>query len=230
MVVSLEKVLISYFLVVALIIGLGEGQKECDVSRCGSFGPDIKFPFRLNSQPHSCGYHGFNLSCTDRNETMFQLPNLVKFFVKSIDYKSQKIQLSDPENCLPRQLRQIELSSSPFLFQKEYRYDFALYSCYPAERKSIYGYLLSCLSDSNHQVYSFDSRDIADLPIASCTKMYNLLSSPVIPGFEDVLELKWLTPACGHCAENGRKCRSKINGIELETECFPKHNKGIFLC
>ncbi|KAG6684328.1 hypothetical protein I3842_12G057400 [Carya illinoinensis] len=225
MVVSLEKVLIYFFLVVVLVTGLGEGQNECDVSRCGSFGPDIFFPFRLNSQPDSCGYHGFNLSCTDRNETMLQLPNLVKFFVKSIDYKSQVIQLSDPENCLPRQLRQIELSSSPFLFQKEYRFDFALYSCYPAERESIYGYLISCLSDNSHKVYSFDSRDIADLPIASCTKMYNLLSCPVIPGHDDVLELKWLTPACGHCAEKGRKCRLKINGIESETECFAKHNK-----
>ncbi|XP_040989531.1 rust resistance kinase Lr10-like [Juglans microcarpa x Juglans regia] len=225
MVVSLEKVLISFFLVVVLITGLGEGQNDCDASRCGSFGPDIRFPFRVNSQPHSCGYHGFNLSCTDRNETMLQLPNLVKFVVKSIDYKSQVIQLSDPENCLLRQLRQIELSSSPFLFQREYRYDFALYSCNPAERKSMYGDLISCLSDNSHKVYSFDSRDIADLPIASCTKMYNLQSSPVIPGYDDVLELKWLTPACGHCAEKGRQCRLKINGINSETECFSKHNK-----
>jgi hypothetical protein len=88
-----------------------------DESRCGGHGPAIRFPFRLNSQPDHCGYPGFNLSCTDTNHTVLELPISVKLFVKKIDYKSQVIQLYDPDNCFPRQLRGLNLSSSPFQFK-----------------------------------------------------------------------------------------------------------------
>ncbi|KAB1199723.1 hypothetical protein CJ030_MR0G014421 [Morella rubra] len=89
--VSLEMVISYFFLVVVFLVDLGDGQKyDCPELSCGSSGLPIRFPFRLNSQPeYLCGYPGFNLSCTHRNETVLELPNSVKLFVTRIDYVSQ---------------------------------------------------------------------------------------------------------------------------------------------
>ncbi|RVW87547.1 Rust resistance kinase Lr10 [Vitis vinifera] len=51
------------------------GRDECMASnRCGDQGPLIQFPFRLKDQPCHCGYPGFELSCTENNQTMLELP------------------------------------------------------------------------------------------------------------------------------------------------------------
>lgn len=222
------KTVISSFLLAVSIIDHVEGQNECAELQCGGFGPSIRFPFRLNSQPNQCGYPGFNLSCTTRNETVLQLPFLVNFFVKNIDNRAQVIHLYDPQHCLPRQLRELNLSSSPFRHKYEYGSDFAFYNCSPTERNSMYAYPVSCLSGPSYQVYTFDSySNINDLPIASCTKMYNLRNLHIIPGVDDILELKWSIPACGHCESKGKKCRLKNNSTKSETECFSEPTKGI---
>ncbi|KAB1206258.1 hypothetical protein CJ030_MR7G014403 [Morella rubra] len=116
--VSLEMVISYFFLVVVFLVDLGDGQKyDCPELSCGSSGLPIRFPFRLNSQPeYLCGYPGFNLSCTHRNETVLELPNSVKLFVTRINYVSQVIQLTDAQHCLPGSLRGLDISSSPFQF------------------------------------------------------------------------------------------------------------------
>jgi hypothetical protein len=114
------EMLISYlFLFLAFTIDLGEAQNGCDDQlRCGAHGPTIRFPFRLSSQPEHCGYPGFNLSCTDANQTVLELPISVKLFVKEINYTSQVIQLYEPpHHCFPRQFQGLNLSSSPFQFK-----------------------------------------------------------------------------------------------------------------
>ncbi|KAB1206253.1 hypothetical protein CJ030_MR7G014398 [Morella rubra] len=91
----------------------------------------------------------------------------------------------------------------------------------------MYAYPVSCLSGPSYQVYTFDSySNINDLPIASCTKMYNLRNLRIIPGVDDILELKWSIPACGHCESKGKKCRLKNNSTKSETECFSEPTKG----
>lgn len=229
-IVSTKMVISFFFLVEVSMAGLGEGQLksiECDVSPqyCGSSGPPIQFPFRLNTQPEDCGYGGFTLSC-NRTKTQLQLPNLVKFLVSAIDYESQTIRVSDPDNCFAKQLQQVK-SYLPFYVTSVGIKDFALYSC-PPERDSTDGHSIPCLSDPGQKVYAFSSYyDITDLPLASCTKMYNLISFPVTPGVDDMLTLSWYTPKCGHCAKKKQKCKLK-SGTKTETECFPKRKKGIF--
>jgi hypothetical protein len=44
------------------------------------------------------------IRCTRTNETVLELPIFAKFFVKKIDYKSQVIEVYDPDHCFPRQL------------------------------------------------------------------------------------------------------------------------------
>ncbi|XP_059442286.1 rust resistance kinase Lr10-like [Corylus avellana] len=229
----------SYFLLlfVAFIIDVGECQSNgCAKLPCGARGPVIRFPFRVNSQPEHCGYPGFNLSCTDTNDAVVELPNSVKLFVKRIDYKSQVLQLYDPAHCIPKQLRRLNLSSSPFQFEQDSPEDqtwssgessstgltdFGFFNCSQREVKFRF---IRCLSSQKHQVYAFDKRDdLMDLPLSSCTKMYSLRSIPntrVLGDDEKNLELKWSRPACVHCEAKGKKCRLKNNSTALETECF----------
>ncbi|KAJ6411046.1 hypothetical protein OIU84_007740 [Salix udensis] len=87
----------------------------CREERCKKHGPVIRFPFRIKGkQPDYCGYPGFDLSCTDRKETLLELPTSMKLYVNEIDYASQLIVARDPDECLPKQIRNFSLSRSPF--------------------------------------------------------------------------------------------------------------------
>jgi hypothetical protein len=192
----------------------------CPETRCGGHGPPIRFPFRLNSQPDYCGFSGFNLSCTDTNDTVLELPISVKLFVKQIDYKSQIIQLYDPHHCFPRpQLQWLNLSYSPFQFELHYPddyflSDYALFNCSPRSEEMDYP-LISCLSSPTYQVYPATSDITASL--ISCTKMYNLYQIPVAliaVDYDKFVQLNWSTPDCKYCEVKG-------------TQCIPTHTTGI---
>ncbi|XP_059455388.1 rust resistance kinase Lr10-like isoform X2 [Corylus avellana] len=231
--------LISYlFLFLAFTVDLREAQNGCDdqLRYCGAHGPAIQFPFRLSSQPEHCGYPGFTLSCTDTHDTVLELPISVKLYVKEINYTSKVIQLYDPHNCLPMQLRGLDLSSSPkspFQFEVNDNDDYALFNCSP--RAIVHSHLISCLSGPTYHVYAIGDYDgifsIAHLPL-SCTKMHNLLSIPSLIILDDsdykVLQLNWSIPKCGDCEAKGKKCRLKNNSSKLQIECFPK-DKGVIL-
>ena len=79
------------------VLFIGEGHNGCLELQCG-YGPPIRFPFRLKDrQPDQhCGYPGFDLYCSHNNDTVLELPNSVKAFVKNIDYKSQLIEVTTP--------------------------------------------------------------------------------------------------------------------------------------
>ena len=77
--------------------------------KCGN--QVIKFPFQIkNNQASMCGYAGFELFCSLNNETMIELPHLVKLNVKNIDYGHQTIELSDPQSCLYKHIHILNLS------------------------------------------------------------------------------------------------------------------------
>jgi len=236
--ICLQMIIPYLFLFVAFIVDLGEGHNGCaDESRCGHHGPPIRFPFRLNSQPDHCGYPGFNISCTNTNHTVLELPISVKLFVKKIDYKSQAIQLYDPQHCFPRQLRGLDLSSSPFERYQTFSY-YSLINCSRRERydDQIYEYkYISCLSGPSYHVYAFSSYgDDITVPFVSCTKIYTLQSIPrgIIFGNDKVVELEWSSPNCSRCeVMKGMRCsmKNKSSGSGT-TECISisKHSKGTY--
>jgi hypothetical protein len=200
---------ISYLLFLAfIIIDFGEAQNVCP--QCGGRGPIIQFPFQLNH-----GHSGFNLSCTDTNDTVLELPNAVKLLVKKIDYNSQVIQLQDPGNCFPRSLRGLNLSSLPFQFKLEdpssYLQNYTLFKCSPRLEKMDYEYdMISCLRESTYQVYP---ATYISASLLSCTKMYNLVSIPggIIEHHDKYVQLKW-----------------QFNSSESGTRCiYYKPNEGI---
>ncbi|XP_040988508.1 rust resistance kinase Lr10-like isoform X2 [Juglans microcarpa x Juglans regia] len=225
---------------------VGGHENVCEELRCGGKGPAIRFHFRLSHtrQPDHCSFPGFTLSCTDSNQTLLELPISVKLFVKKINYKTQVIQLFDPNHCFPRdQLSRLNLSSSPFqfLFDEQYYYyprGYGLFNCSQSTNQSNDMIRrISCLSDPTHQVYALKfgyDQSLMELPISSCTKMYNIpyIAEGAVTGDANILHLNWSSPDCRHCERRSKNCRILKNNNstgESKTECFPRqrnHAKG----
>ena len=89
--------LFSFCLACLLVTTLAENaicQGECMVlSNCNEEGPLIRFPFKLKDQPDHCGYPGFVLSCTEKKQTLLDLPCSVKLLVKKMNYTTQAIRI-----------------------------------------------------------------------------------------------------------------------------------------
>ncbi|KAM5551351.1 hypothetical protein ABKV19_026265 [Rosa sericea] len=226
----MQQTLISSFCFILLAFSskvLGEKSRSC------KHGPDIKFPFSFKgSHPENSGYPGFLVSCNEKQKTILELPIPVKFPIKTIDYKAQKIQLYDPENCLLMKLLKVHnMPISPFNYSKDQMTDITLFNCSLAERQS-YMDPVPCFKGPGYQIYSVSSsQNIEDLPLLSCTKMRNLSLVPYsyrsyahpTPN----LYLEWSEPNCGQCEANGTICDFKKNGTtSSEIECRLMKKKG----
>ena len=172
---SLKLVLsLSCFLFVSIFAEVD----ECKASRCSHDGPAIRFPLWLRDhQPARCGFPGFELYCTEKNQTMLHLSNSVmELLVKKINYKSQVIQVHDTDDCRLTQFSNISSFLRPFHLQEESQGNFSLLNCTSTETAySDHSKLVPCLSVSAYQVYAFDSSDhIHQLDLPSCRKIRNV--------------------------------------------------------
>ncbi|WCJ36824.1 PR5-like receptor kinase [Euphorbia peplus] len=211
------------FMLTILILPHGLSQNECKESRCRKSGPTIRFPFRLkNRHPQHCGYPGFDLSCTESQHTLLELPNSAKLNVDKIDYINQVIYTSDPNNCLPKQILNFNLSNSAFKFGAYPVNNYFFFNCTSIGRREYV--FMPCLSVPGYDVHAiFEDSSVDQLALTSCKKMFNLSSVPweLISG-KNVLSLNWSRPACGVCEEQGMNCRFRNGTTKLETECFEK--------
>lgn len=234
----------------------GLGFNDCNTSTCGSFGPPVRFPFRIRGkQPLHCGYpqSEFYLSCSEKNDTVLQLPNSWKLFIQKIDYKSQVIYAKDSGGCLFRRLiSNLSLSVSPFELMNT-RENITLFKC-PSrkiEGWSDYAfqipflYQIPCLSDL-HYDFLGGSRycSIDDPDLLSCTiihyypevagrSMDNVEYRESILGLNwsnPLLILNWTNPTCKSCEARGKYCRLKMSTIASEMECYGslKPSKGTY--
>ncbi|WCJ36822.1 Protein kinase family protein [Euphorbia peplus] len=217
-------VIIIIFIIITLLYlsQAEEEEDECLKTSCREGGPIIRFPFRLkNSQQCHCGYPGFDLFCTKHNHTLLELPFSVNLFVKKIDYKNQVIHLQEPPGmCLPRYLKNLNLSASPFHFNQHYQHGFTFFNC-----KSVndYGVNISCLGSPGYEIYAIRSDTImAYIPsLSSCTKMYDISPVPYDMLTEkNDLVLNWGEPVCSGCEDRNKKCRLKSNTTPIKTECY----------
>ncbi|XP_060203834.1 rust resistance kinase Lr10-like [Lycium barbarum] len=231
------------FHLIFLRVAVGQlvtNQDQCLPTRCGDFGPVIRFPFYLkNRQPTHCGHPGFELSCTSDNVTQFKLqfpvqasinkidiPMSANVSVQEIDYKSQKIKLSDLNaSCLPRQISSVNSSASLFTFDQYAYGGFTLFNCSSNKTYSSSSDRINCLSGPHYDVLAFRSYySISQFP-SSCTKMYNISDVPneVLFGPSEYSQtqiyLHWSEPFCGNCEDDGKYCKLKSNGSGSETEC-----------
>ncbi|XP_021830977.1 rust resistance kinase Lr10-like, partial [Prunus avium] len=234
------------WLLIVLDVDAVHGGIICREARCKPDGPAIRFPFRLikgkGKQSTHCGYHGFDLSCTDDNQTLLEMPSSSNnLFVEKINYASQEIEISDPlGNIFNFSLssffflvRNFSLSSSPLQFVPGHNnYNYTLFSC-PFSEARYYGDFCGMelgsyrfeQKDPENQTYAVKSQCSIDrLPLESCTKLHDYTS---IPDISSQMKLHWSKPSCRHCEEMGKACRSKISEYSLarvnktaERECL----------
>ena len=226
------RMMFFLFLFVTISLDVAVSQDDCLVSSsCSHQGSLIRFPFRLKGQPDRCGYPGFELSCTERNETILELPHSAKVLVKNISYESHEMMVQDPEKCLPRQLQNLSLAASPFNFklsnQWEALYDFTFFNCSSKKREMSYVDPIPCLSLPDYPVYAvMSTAGIRDVDLSSCQKMYNISAVPYpVSELSKGFSLNWSSEICRNCEES-MKCRLKSNSKEPETECIGEPATG----
>ncbi|KAF2312141.1 hypothetical protein GH714_028242 [Hevea brasiliensis] len=160
----------------------------------------------------------FNKCLEERASTA----NSVKLYVQRIDYVNQVFFASDPDGCLPRKARDFNLYNSNFQFAAETN-DYALFSC-PASKRDLEEPLTCLGGPAGNKVYAFNSHDTIDqLPLTSCTKMYNVSSVPEMFDNSNIIRLNWSEPTCKFCEEQGKHCGWKNSNLA----CFDLPKTGI---
>ncbi|WRX09562.1 Protein kinase domain - like 10 [Theobroma cacao] len=236
---TLQSVIAFHLIIFLLYLCHGEAEKLCPDVACREGGPSVGFPFWLKDrQPESCGYPGFELSCSERNETLIEFPYSGQFFVAGIDYESHNIYVGDPQGCMLRRLKNLTVTGSPFKIYRPYYY--TLLDCSPGiERSYSETVLIDCLSSSNHFVYAAPALTVMSLDLLfschfnanvtlsymDCYDRYLLEGTCYFDFFTGIrwynfTKLWWEIPECGlDCQETGGECRLKGND-SLQVECF----------
>ncbi|BFG21123.1 hypothetical protein CerSpe_073970 [Prunus speciosa] len=225
----MQRFLISCLCILYMVFvkAVGAGQDTCTESKCSDdHGLAIHFPLHLR---HHCGDPG--LECNGRQEKVLeQQVALVKFFVKSIDYKRGLIEvLYNPYGCLLLKLIETpNIPISPFhLFDSNIdNVNITLFRCPTLAERDMYP--IPCLDGGpGYRVYgaaSYQNLFYGFPDLKSCTRMYDVLSVPfgtwVGGGDYPVLRFKLSEPNCTECEAEGKRCRLKDNGIKSEVECI----------
>ncbi|KAL5722496.1 hypothetical protein ACHQM5_006012 [Ranunculus cassubicifolius] len=180
--------------------------------------PTIQFPFSIDVLGN-CAYPGFNISCNEQNKATIRLGSWGDFLLRDVDYFRQEVQIFDQNNCLPKRLLNIDLSSSPFR-GADYE-NFTFYNC-SSEFSSDFGKFVSCLSTPNQTIYATSNSSTREM-FRSC----NFIKSIMVPksryriDFNKGLHLVWDTPDCRACLRQQGECEFK-NKKSKEIKCsFP---------
>ncbi|CAO2198671.1 unnamed protein product [Urochloa humidicola] len=143
--------------------------QKCPASKCSQGGPEIRFPFRLETSPASCGVPGMKLSCSKQAETILVHPNLGLCKVIAIEYRYGFIDVIPlaASKCPLQKIISTNLSTDVY---RPYDSDSAtLVSCSTEFRPSNQYYVagpISCLSNTSQFSYlvsSFASMDVLPL-------------------------------------------------------------------
>lgn len=184
----------------------------CPTSNCGKYFFPITYPFKLESDqpPKNCP-NFINLKCIDDGRTMINLPASGEFYVSEISYYTQKISLTDPENCLARRLM-TNFSYYPFKAINYKNYTF--YTC-PRESADgiLAGYVISCLSNSTNATIATDKNSTEYFeerygckPIVSS---FISIDYDYLESFDE-LQLTWNVPLCKSCKQLGIPASGKF--------------------
>ncbi|CAJ1972273.1 unnamed protein product [Sphenostylis stenocarpa] len=209
---NFQKFSLVSFTLVFLLLKSVTGNNHY-TQKCGRV--HIQFPFYLknNNLNNASDFPpGFDLLCTEKHETVLELPVVpIKLFVKNIDYKSQQIEIYDPDNCLPNQLLKLgNASVSPFqIWSRNDGPNGSAIAFFRCDMSSCPVLLLQSYADAN------------DPQILSCTKVKDVQSVKwgLSYLFNNKLLIAWSKPNCGSCEAKGQKCKWK-NYTKGETECF----------
>ncbi|KAI8528675.1 hypothetical protein RHMOL_Rhmol12G0165900 [Rhododendron molle] len=132
---------------------------NCPSHECG--GVKIDYPFWLSSDATSygqyCGYHGFNLTCSNEKETIFNLQG-ESFYVKNISYADYTLTLVDIEvsgQTCPRARQNVTIQTILPLSYNSLDLNLSFY--YNCSGLGIFdaNYSIECLSLGEYESYVF---------------------------------------------------------------------------
>ncbi|XP_016651066.1 PREDICTED: putative RING-H2 finger protein ATL21B [Prunus mume] len=196
----------------------------CRESSCSSDNPPYtRFPFRLqNLQPSICGYsESFDLSCNNQNEAILTLPSSGHFIVRTIDYTSQNVWITDLNSCFPRLFLDhgLSLKGSPFSYANDL-VNFTLLNC-SSSAETPYP-PISCLSNNEQYVITAVPSDSTVPPSCSVFSTASVpLRDPLDWSIIDLygVELAWDDPDCRFCGRLGKFCGFE-NAKRSKLICF----------
>jgi len=207
---------LCFFLSVNYYPNLASNDIQCMKTKCNhKDAPTIQYPFRLqNIQPQNCGKIGYDLSCNENHQTILKLPNSINFIVNEIDYKSQTIHVTDPNECLPKLLSNLNVTSTPFHFIDNSNSNYTFFNC-SSMNTALQSYYssITCLSSNGYQVYALNSTlQLKDVSLTYCTKLYDMSFVPedVVFGHGDDLILGW-DISCGNESETEHECYNNVH-------------------
>ncbi|TVT98633.1 hypothetical protein EJB05_56068 [Eragrostis curvula] len=201
--------------------------QTCPASRCSEGGPEIRFPFRLETSPPSCGAPGMELLCSEKADTILVHPNIGLCKVISIEYKYSIIDVIPmaDSKCPLQNIIATNLSTKVYTPDGP---DLAtLVSCvreFRANNHVRFAGPISCLSNTSQLSYlvsSYQSMDILPLDCEVATNgiwipfqfnnmdiNFNEMAKGVITSGE--MTLKWsvpnITDVCQDCEFGGGHC------------------------
>ncbi|XP_047982332.1 rust resistance kinase Lr10-like [Salvia hispanica] len=179
--------------------------------RCGRHSPQIRFPFGFKHNQNCSSYPGFEVYCSN-GDTMLDLSSSINLKVKKIDYLSQRIILSDPQNCLARKFQDLNLSSSPFQFVTDNSNDnngdgYIVFNCSSSIRDL--QFRVPCLSSGSvYEFYAVSNSSYMDsVSLTNCTSYHNVPNVPSYVFAKNDVVMNWSEPACGaNCEALGKSC------------------------
>lgn len=211
---------------------------DCSTSSCPAGGPPVRFPFRLRRiQKRSCGYPKFVLSCSNQtNLTTLTLPGSGAFLVKLINYRSQKMWIDDPNNCLPKRFlaHPFSLHDTPFSVLGDSK-NYTFLNCSSSQTTSTFpAKSISCLSSLEYTVYAVPTSAYhASAPAAapsssssssSSPELCSVISTALVPrgvAYEwsygrvsggGGVAVTWSQPDCSACEAGNETC-----GLDTDT-------------
>lgn len=210
---------------------------DCQFSVCGNNSVLIRFPFQLDGDRNPyCGYPGFNLTCTNSSKTVLKFPySRGAFYVRSINYLTQKIQVYDPDDCLPKRLLSLNISGSPFI--PTFTRDYTFLSC-PFQNAGSQFIPIDCLSNSTNFVSAVPTLNLTN-PLPESCNVITRVSVPVSgpeqqyeenhrDELSEDLRLTWDRPDCRYCESGQQLC-----GFDPDNNgqlfCFPGYQTGKYV-
>ncbi|EOY25022.1 RING/U-box superfamily protein [Theobroma cacao] len=199
-----------------------------DDERCQTgCGPvPIRSPFQIITilPENRCGYPGLTVQCKNETQKILTFPFSGEFRVKSIDYLSQLVLISDPSDCTAERLLQgFNYSHTPF--QPLPSRNFKFFNCTPDSPIFRTGATpISCLSGESYSVVALPT-DISYVSnMSGCMERATFLYPSREPdassdSLGDFITLTWKEPDCQLCESMGGICQF-TNNVGLDVGCF----------
>ncbi|KAI3903930.1 hypothetical protein MKW92_047373 [Papaver armeniacum] len=167
------KLSVFFFVFLRSVPYLIEGAEKCPNQWCTTDEPIIRYPFTLkNLGGEVCGSPCYELNCDEMNKTVLEFPFSGKFFVRNLYNSLHKIEIHDPDNCLPERILKLNLSGTPYHLGVSYqKYSFLNCSSSIDSLLKITTNLthIRCLSSSTHTVIAIDVATANIIPLnTSC--------------------------------------------------------------